>query len=242
MCKSLRDKFAPGSPGRSSCASTFAQMGGISVAKPLRPHQSSAAGKTVPVLSLRPATPSDETLLLRWRNDANARAMSLSPREISLDEHRKWLSVALARGNPSVVIVQHQARDCGVVRVHLNPSNFSEGNWSCQVGDLQVPLGFGATLPLVAIAWGFGELGLKRMRAEVLNINKNMLAIHKRLGIVSIEDHMSTNQSTIRKFVVSVHEAPAILHRGSALLPKRYRLPPEIVSAALRRAKSEETT
>lgn len=216
-------------------------MAGIIVATPLQVLPSSTTRKIELVLSLRLATSRDEMLLLRWRNGANARAMSLSSRKLLLDEHRRWLNSALASGNPSILIVQHQARDYGVVRVHVDPSIPSEGTWSCQIGDSQAPLGFGATLPLAAIAWAFGKLNLERMWSEVLDKNRNMLAVHKKLGINNIEGGISTAQSPIRKFVVSFHEAPAILHRGASLLPKQYQLPPEIVSAALRRVNSEET-
>lgn len=194
------------------------------------------------MLSLRLATFRDERLLLRWRNDAKVRAMSLESRKILPDEHRQWFHAAIASGNPSILIVQHQGRDNGVVRVHRDPTSPSEGAWSCQVGDSQAPLGFGATLPLVALAWGFGELALSTMRAEVLSGNSNMLSIHKRLRINECKDCKSATGSTIQKFVVHVHEAPAILARGASLLPKHYQIPSEIVAVALRRANSEGTS
>ena len=50
-------------------------------------------------LQLRPATASDEALLLRWANDREVRTNSFSPAPIAPDDHHQWFQNGLADAN-----------------------------------------------------------------------------------------------------------------------------------------------
>jgi RimJ/RimL family protein N-acetyltransferase len=70
------------------------------------------------IVSVRPATGDDETLLLEWSNDPVSRAAGFAPDPIPPDVHHRWLARRLA--DPTVGriwIGEEGGRPVGMVRV-----------------------------------------------------------------------------------------------------------------------------
>lgn len=171
------------------------------------------------MLAVRRATESDEDLLLRWRNLPSVRQVSKSSRVVSVEEHGRWFRESLTGGNPIILMVQLHKRDLGVVRIECE--NHASGLWSCQLGDADAPPGFGAVLPIVALSWGFERLGLKQMKAEVLETNTRMLSIHRRLGITASKTSSRANQP-LSTFCVTQESWDEIRDKAQRMLPKSW--------------------
>jgi UDP-2,4-diacetamido-2,4,6-trideoxy-beta-L-altropyranose hydrolase len=75
-----------------------------------------------PLLQLRPATASDEALLLRWANDPQVRANSFSPAPISPPDHHRWYQTGLADAN-RLLLIASDAQGCplGQIRFDRQP-------------------------------------------------------------------------------------------------------------------------
>ena len=66
-------------------------------------------------VSLRVATADDSARLLAWRNDAETRAQSLRPDEVSASDHEAWLSRSLASDERALFVAE---RDGAAARAH----------------------------------------------------------------------------------------------------------------------------
>ena len=76
-------------------------------------RESRTAMKDLPV---RPATEADAEALLRWRNDPVTRAGSRSRDELDIDQHRAWLSAALADPQRHLLVATDDEGDMGSLR------------------------------------------------------------------------------------------------------------------------------
>lgn len=67
-------------------------------------------------VSLREADHKDETLLLRWRNDAEAVKWSATPTKVSEEEHHNWFTKALRSELTGIYIGVADMVPVGVIR------------------------------------------------------------------------------------------------------------------------------
>ena len=86
-------------------------------------------------IRLRPATPADEALLLRWANDPQVRANSFSPEPISPDMHRKWFQSGLTDAN-RLLLIATDAEGCplGQIRFDRNATTADHHATEARVG------------------------------------------------------------------------------------------------------------
>lgn len=77
-------------------------------------------------LTVRPAGPRDEALLLDWSNDPVTRASGFHPDPIPPDEHRRWLARRLADERGGLWIGEVDGVPVGTVRVDLDADGSAE--------------------------------------------------------------------------------------------------------------------
>jgi RimJ/RimL family protein N-acetyltransferase len=134
-------------------------------------------------LACRPLREDDRWRLLGWRNSDRIRAMSTDDVPIDPEVHSRWFDRVLAERFDELRMVEWRARPVGVVQIEALDRAQSTAAWGCYLGDTEVPPGVGAILPLIALGHGFGSLALRRMTAQVLSVNSNMVSVHRRLRI-----------------------------------------------------------
>jgi RimJ/RimL family protein N-acetyltransferase len=78
------------------------------------------------MLVLRPAGAQDEQRLLEWRNESAVRAASFSSDEISPDDHHRWFLRKLDDPGCMLLIVEHEGRPVGQVRVDRVSAGLAE--------------------------------------------------------------------------------------------------------------------
>ena len=71
-------------------------------------------------LKLRQVTPKDEALLFNWANDPDVRYQAINQQEITIDEHRKWISLRLNDPNTMMWILEDDGIPAGQIRWGLN--------------------------------------------------------------------------------------------------------------------------
>ena len=134
-------------------------------------------------ITVRQVGEGDRWRLRDWRNSERIRAMSVNDTEIDESTHSAWFDRLLAERGDQVLIVVHDDRPVGVVSLEHLDLDQRVSSWGCHLGVTEVPPGVGALLPLIGLGFGFGTHSLRRMSAEVLSVNRNMLGIHRRLGV-----------------------------------------------------------
>jgi RimJ/RimL family protein N-acetyltransferase len=180
-------------------------------------------------LSLRPVEDGDFIRLLDWRNSDRIRSVSVNQQTIANGTHREWLSQKIQSQPKHVLIVEWDLRPVGVVQVDKWVDGGRFGEWGCYLGETDVPPGLGASLPLLALGYAFIHLKASKMRALVLDTNRNMISIHKRLGLVPESSNVSEIGSDLRPpdsfFQYEVHDSDweLILKNGLSLFSAEIR-------------------
>ncbi|MEO1055823.1 MAG: hypothetical protein AAFY28_02805 [Actinomycetota bacterium] len=134
-------------------------------------------------LSIRRVRADDQRRLLDWRNADRVRRVSIDDRVIDEHTHAAWFARVLEASPPTALVVESADRPVGLVRLGNIVSEPRSCTWSCHLGEADVAPGVGACLPVIGIGFGIESWGAELMHAEVLGSNRNMLGIHRRLGI-----------------------------------------------------------
>lgn len=130
-------------------------------------------------VALRPATTADRLVLWRWRNDLGTRGASFDAREISLEEHTRWLEETLARVDRHLWVVSHGTADVGVVRLDVDER---AATVSIALAPEARGRGLGPAALSVLAAEAFGPLGLATLRARVKRGNRMSIGAFRRAG------------------------------------------------------------
>jgi len=134
-------------------------------------------------LDVRPVEESDRWTLLEWRNSERVRAVSIDGAEIDRSTHAAWFDRLLAERTDEVLIVTASEAPVGVVSLERVDRSQAMCSWGCHLGVTDVAPGVGAVLPVIGLGFGFDAHEMRRMTAQVLAGNRNMLGIHRRLGV-----------------------------------------------------------
>ena len=142
-------------------------------------------------ISLRPATVTDESLLLRWSNDPQVRANSFSRRPISPSDHHHWFRKGLTNPNRlHFIATTSDGCPIGQIRFDLLPINVQS-----DVREAKVALSLDRCARGHGLAVELVRLGLQAMEqrwgtateavAEVLSSNTASNACFARAGFTS---------------------------------------------------------
>jgi UDP-4-amino-4,6-dideoxy-N-acetyl-beta-L-altrosamine N-acetyltransferase len=180
-------------------------------------------------LTVRALSEEDRWRLHVWRNSERIRSVSLDDEPIPESQHIRWFDRSLLERAGQFRIVEWQRRPVGLVQIEALDRGQETASWGCYLGDTNVPPGVGASLPLLGLGYGFAVLALRRMTAQVLGINANMLAIHRRLsipveGVLRRHVRRSTGEE-VDAYLYGVHrdDWPRLRDRGLRLLPSHVR-------------------
>lgn len=180
-------------------------------------------------LGVRSIEPGDRDRLLTWRNSPRVRAVSTNDRELTEAEHYPWFERMLEQRREELLIVESDGRPVGVVQLEQLDLDQATSSWGVHLGETDVHPAIGATLPVIGLSLGFGRFNLRRMNAVVLSSNKNMVSMHRRLGI----EREGVRREMMKRAdgsIVDVHEYGvlrdewrAVVERSSKLLPNAIR-------------------
>jgi UDP-2,4-diacetamido-2,4,6-trideoxy-beta-L-altropyranose hydrolase len=137
-------------------------------------------------ISLRPADPSDEALLLRWANDPQVRASSFSPDSIAPSDHHNWFRQGLTDPN-RLQLIATAADGCPIGQIRFDRQPLPNAEAIVDLSLDRCARGFGLAADLV-------RLGLQAMEqtwgpdieavAEVLTTNAASNACFSQAGFV----------------------------------------------------------
>lgn len=133
-----------------------------------------------PVVTLRPAGADDGARILAWRNDAETRRWSRSPREIAPEEHASWLARTLADHSTRLWVAEANGIAIGHVRVG------PQTNGAAEVHLVLAPdargRGLGAAVLAQAGACALADADVSLLCAHVRPENQASLRTFERSG------------------------------------------------------------
>lgn len=146
-----------------------------------------------PALTLRPVTADDAEQLLRWRNDATTREMSVHQNEVTPADHRAWLANSLANEARALLIAEHEGRAVGVVRLDRE----KHGEWEISLTVAPEARGQGHAVSMLrAGELRARELGVLRLVARIRPENERSIRAFKTAGYYGFATR-TTEQTTL---------------------------------------------
>ncbi|HWA22388.1 MAG TPA: UDP-4-amino-4,6-dideoxy-N-acetyl-beta-L-altrosamine N-acetyltransferase [Caulobacterales bacterium] len=134
---------------------------------------------------LRPLAAADCDAVRDWRNRPHVAAMMYTDHEISAGEHATWFAAALIDQTKRYYIVE-TLEDGGWTGAGLAGFTHIEeqsASWAFYLADAETRgRGLGAQTEFLMLGKAFDELGLHRLRCEVLAINARVVALHESFG------------------------------------------------------------
>lgn len=138
---------------------------------------------------LRSLEPDDYLTSYKWRNDHDLMQGVISPpRYVSKETERKWVlkSIEEHENGKAVrlaICIKEDDRHIGYIYL----KNIDHQNKSCEVGTLigdrnYLKLGLANEARLALFKYAFFELGMNRISARILKINKNSINSGKNFG------------------------------------------------------------
>lgn len=155
---------------------------------------------------LRHMKSADLERVLAWRNDPRVRNNMYSQQEIALEDHRRWWAKTKISPHDRYFIYEAQKTPLGLVAFNEIDQTDETAFWGFYTSP-DAPKGTGAGLGLAALDYGFGELGLHKLCAEVLAYNTASLKFHRKLGFV--EEGVFVAHKKINGAFVDVHRLAA---------------------------------
>jgi RimJ/RimL family protein N-acetyltransferase len=142
-------------------------------------------------LELRPATHSDEALLLAWRNDPATRASAFSQHEVTPSEHRIWFDRKLADPASVILIAELEGKAVGQVRLErVEESDVAEVDIS--IDPTMRGRGIAREALRLVARQAEGLLSVKQLRAHVKPDNGSSLKAFRAAGFAVVgEDERS---------------------------------------------------
>lgn len=130
------------------------------------------------LITLRAATMADAPRLLAWRNDPATRTASLTPDEVSRQDHMAWLEKTLASSARTLWIAESGISCVGTARLDITPER-QELSWT--VAPEARGKGYGRAIVSAALAQTKGPV-----RARIRPENKASQAIARACGFTRV--------------------------------------------------------
>lgn len=119
-------------------------------------------------------------LVYKWRNDQRVREYMFNSDEISKVDHKVWFENSTSDPNRYLLLVCRDDKPFGFAQFKISACK-TVAEWGFYV-DPDGRKGQGAILGHYVLKYGFEEIGLRRIYAEVLGSNGRSLSLHTRLG------------------------------------------------------------
>ncbi|HEX4459664.1 MAG TPA: UDP-4-amino-4,6-dideoxy-N-acetyl-beta-L-altrosamine N-acetyltransferase [Polyangia bacterium] len=135
------------------------------------------------MFTLRPLSAPDLPLILPWRNRRDVRELMYTQHVISPAEHAAWFARLRDDATKRYFVCERDGEPVGVVGFYAISREHASAEWgfyTCDPGRR----GLGTPMAYLALQEAFGALALRKVCAEVLDVNPRGLQFHRRLGFV----------------------------------------------------------
>lgn len=134
--------------------------------------------------------------VLFWRNKEHIRNVMFHDEVITLEEHKKWFNNLKQNKNSIVKIFSLDDKLLGLVNfTDIDYSN-EKCSWGFYIGENEAPKGSGTILGFLALEFIFEQLKLRKVCAEIIDINEKSRYFHQKLGFQEegiLKNHVQKN-------------------------------------------------
>ena len=123
---------------------------------------------------------SELELVYKWRNDQRIREYMFNSDEISEIDHKVWFENSTNDPSRDLLIISRDGEPFGFAQFKISVCK-TVADWGFYV-DPDGRKGQGTILGNYVLEYGFKEIGLRRIYAEVLETNGRSHSLHIRLG------------------------------------------------------------
>jgi UDP-4-amino-4,6-dideoxy-N-acetyl-beta-L-altrosamine N-acetyltransferase len=135
------------------------------------------------MFKLRPLSATDLPMVLAWRNQPAVRELMYTQHVIGWDEHAAWFARLERDVTKRYFVCVAGDEPVGVVGFYAISVEHGTAEWGLYTCDPN-RRGIGAPMGFLALEQAFEMLNLRKVSAEVLDLNPRGLAFHRRLGFV----------------------------------------------------------
>lgn len=131
--------------------------------------------------SLRKLVFADLDMIRAWRNQEHVRKVMYTRHEISKKEHKKWWDKISESSDSSYLIFEYRGVPSAVVGFSEIDTKSRLATWAFYMGN-NAKRGLGSLVEYEALRYAFEDLGLHKLKCEVLEINPTVIKLHKKFG------------------------------------------------------------
>lgn len=135
--------------------------------------------------SLRPVQSSDLPVLFQWHNADHVRAAAFSDNIIAPDQSRRWFDALVNDRRCRHAIFERSQVPLGLLTFHTIDPRHNTAHWGFFLGSPDCSKGTGTVLTFLGLDYGFSELRLRKITAEVLASNAKSIKLHQKLGFAN---------------------------------------------------------
>lgn len=173
------------------------------------------------MITIRKMQIEDLSLVFDWRNCTSVRKYMFNSNPLEPDHHLTWFEKTQQNLRKHPLLVCQNERPFGFVQFNVSDCG-AVADWGFYV-DPNGPKGQGAILGRAALNFGFNDLSLNRICAQVLASNPRSLAFHAKLGFtlegVLRSHHLAvTGYQDVHLFGISSNEWAGTLLEGNVKL------------------------
>lgn len=139
-------------------------------------------------MELIPLSNDHLSLILEWRNAPDVRSKMYTSHEISMEEHSAWFERTKEDKTKAYFLAKFNGEPVGVVGFSEINMVHGVATWAFYASP-SAPRGTGSLMEFHALDYAFNQLGLYKLRCEVLGFNQVVVKLHKKFGFVEEGRH-----------------------------------------------------
>jgi UDP-4-amino-4,6-dideoxy-N-acetyl-beta-L-altrosamine N-acetyltransferase len=135
------------------------------------------------MITVREVAQEDREKIRTWRNNPKVAKYMYTDHYISSEEHECWFNRMMTDPTMKYWIIVSDAIDVGVIGLYNLDRRNRRAYWAFYLGEEGVRgKGIGSYLEYFILNFSFEELKLNKLCCEVLDINPNVVKMHKSFG------------------------------------------------------------
>lgn len=134
-------------------------------------------------IALTPLTQTDIELVRTWRNSPDVAQYMYTDEPITAEQQAAWFARVETDSTSRYWLIEYDGRKLGLASLTGISHTFGSCYWAFYLGDTSIRgAGLGAKVEYNVLEYVFNELGLHKLRCEVMTFNDKVIAMHEKFG------------------------------------------------------------
>lgn len=134
-------------------------------------------------IKLRNITSDDLEMIRSWRNSSEVSQYMYTDNTITLEQQISWFKKISEDQSSRYWIIEYNNKPLGLVSITDINKTFDSCFWAFYLGDSSVRgAGIGSKIEFNILKYVFEDLGLNKLRCEVLTFNQQVISMHEKFG------------------------------------------------------------